>query len=121
MKFKQANPELTTLLEAQLAAYPVEARKMFGCPCFFLVGNMMAGVFEDYLFLRLPANDRETALAADDEITAFDPLGGRPMREYIQLAESTYSDEIRLADLIESSHRYVSSLPPKKPKKQSKG
>src|SRR3954451_19037052 len=49
----------------------VEERKMFGCICFLLNGNALAGVWKDRLIARLGPDDGEAALW-ESHVRAFD-------------------------------------------------
>jgi len=101
---------LYELLSERLIDYPVTERKMFGCPVFFLNDNMMAGIFEDSIFIRLPTDQIKTLMEEDDEISNFEPLKGRKMKEYIILSENLMYDSQNLAKTIKQSVEYVSKL-----------
>ena len=60
----------------------VAKKKMFGYPCAFKKGNMFMGLHQEYMFLRLSKNDRETSLELD-QASQFEPMPGRIMREYV--------------------------------------
>src|SRR5262249_43711000 len=71
----------------------LEARKMFGYPAAFVNGNMFAGLFQSSMIVRLSEDDRRRSGAP-----AFEPMPGRPMREYVVvpkdvLGSSTALDE----------------------------
>jgi len=68
-----------------------ERRAMFGCPVYFINGNMFFGAHQDQFILRLPDNEREAALQHPG-VTSFMPMG-RPMREYIAFHPSTFSPD----------------------------
>jgi TfoX/Sxy family transcriptional regulator of competence genes len=93
----------------------VDLRKMFGYPCAFVNGNMAAGLFGDGLFLRLSPEDR-AALGAQP----FEPMPGRPMKDYSALPDDVIADEERLAQLLARAIEITASLPPKV-KKPAKG
>ena len=61
----------------------VEEKKMFGCICFFLNGNALAGVWKDRLIARLGPDEGEAALR-EPHVRAFD-ITGRPMRNWVTL------------------------------------
>jgi TfoX/Sxy family transcriptional regulator of competence genes len=86
-------------------------RKMFGCPCSFVNGNMFAGVFADSLFLRLPVDER--LAFAKFGARPFEPLPGRVMREYVVVPPGTLKAKARLNAWIEKSFAYAAALPPK--------
>ena len=47
------------LLDTLLEPYNCSSRKMFGSLTYFINNNMLAGVHEDVIFLRLSEEDRE--------------------------------------------------------------
>jgi len=93
MAFKKPNAELAVLLDESFAAWGGEKRKMFGCPAWFIQGNMCGGVFGDTLFLRLKVEDREAIQQECDEAVRFEPLPGKALKEYVQIPESRCSKE----------------------------
>jgi hypothetical protein len=114
MQFKKPSPALVELFQKLLPATGGAGRPMFGCPCGFLGGNMFMGLFADQLFLRLAEPDR-AKLLAEEGAEPFDPMGGRPMREYVVVPpawlEGDADDELR--GWIAKSVRYAKTLPPK--------
>ncbi|RJP81466.1 MAG: hypothetical protein C4524_01925 [Candidatus Zixiibacteriota bacterium] len=118
MPWKKADPELDRLLEAALSSHPVRRKPMFGCPAWFLNGRLMAGVFQDRLFLRLSPDDRQALFAAHDEAAPFEPRAGRPMREYANLPEALSRDAAALEEWVRCAANYAVSLPPKLEKRR---
>jgi TfoX/Sxy family transcriptional regulator of competence genes len=118
MAWTKASQALIDLFAESLPNAPgVEPRKMFGYPAAFVNGNMFAGVFQDAVFARLPA-DRWQSLERDHGARAFEPMRGRPMKDYLQLPDDIVSNESELADALMAAWRHTASLPPKikKPK-----
>jgi len=116
-KIPKANEEL---LDRAVGTIPgVEKRKMFGCPVFFLNGNMFAGAHEDNIFLRLSKSDQVELLECP-EVSHFTPLPGRMMREYLTVPASVYGDEAAFAGWLEKSRSFAEKLPPKQLKKRKK-
>lgn len=113
MPWKKASPELSRLLEEALSAYPVAKKMMFGCPAYFVNGNMCAGVFQEDIFIRLSRTDQEQLIASCDEASPFEPMAGRPMKEYMILPETLYSDAAQLQSWLKSSYQYTVNLPVK--------
>jgi TfoX N-terminal domain len=120
MQFKRPSPALVGLFQKLLPATGGAGRTMFGCPCGFLGGNMFMGLFADQLFLRLAEPDR-AILLAQEGAEPFDPMGGRPMREYVVVPhgwlEGDADDDLR--GWIAKSVRYAKTLPPKTAKKKA--
>ncbi len=79
-------------------------------------------MFEDKLFVRLAETDRATLLA-EEGAQPFDPMGGRPMREYVVVPgtwlEGDDDDELR-AWMMKAA-RYARTLPPKAGRAASQG
>lgn len=116
MSWKKASPVLCKLLDQAMARFRCDRRMMFGAPTFFLNGNMFAGVHEDHIILRLSEKDRK-ALAADcEEAGSFEPMAGRPMKEYMALPEGACANSDLLQDYLKHSYDYALSLPAKKEK-----
>lgn len=117
MKFEKSPPWLVQLFDQALSGTPGERRQMFGCPVAFLGGQMFGGLFGSSMFLRLGDSDR-AALLAVEGARVFDPMGGRPMREYVVLPRSVLDDAAQLRSWLSRATAYASSLPPKLPKKK---
>ena len=92
----------------------VELRKMFGFPAAFVSGNMAAGLHQDTFMLRLPPDERAERLAAGWSL--FEPMAGRPMREYVALPPEVAADVDAARRWIERAVTYTRTLPPKAPK-----
>ena len=57
--------------------------KMFGMPCVKSGGKAIAGFWQESVVFKLPgAAARERALAFEGA-ALFDPMGGRPMKEWV--------------------------------------
>lgn len=122
MKWKKVSPEMSEILEDALKGYACEKRPMFGCPAYFINNNMFAGVHQDVIILRLSENDRREIAAASDEIVNFEPMEGRPMREYMAVPEPFASDRREFAKWVDRAYEFARSLPPKEKKgKKKKG
>lgn len=90
----------------------IESRKMFGYPAVFLNGNMVAGLFQDKMIVRLSEDDRE-ALAAIPGAARFEPMPGRPMREYMVLPSSIVDAPAKSREWLERARAFVATLPAK--------
>ena len=93
----------------------IEHRKMFGYPCCFLNNNMFTGLHEENWILRLSGEDQ-----AELGSKPFEPMKGRPMREYVILPKKILDDQDQLGSWLERSLEYVGTLPPKERKKRKK-
>ena len=89
----------------------VEERKMFGCICFLLNGNALAGVWGDRLVARLGPGEGEAALL-EPHVRAFD-ITGRPMRYWVAVESEGVEDDEQLMGWIERALKFVTKLPAK--------
>jgi hypothetical protein len=89
----------------------VEERKMFGCICFLINGNALAGVWKDRLIARLGPDEGEAALR-EPHVRAFD-ITGRPMRKWVAVEPEGVEDDEQLMGWIERALAFVGVLPSK--------
>ena len=120
--WRKSPDDLIALFYAALPDDPcVERRKMFGYPCAFVAGNLFTGLHQENVIVRLAEKDRLTAIAKQGT-RSFEPMTGRPMREYIVLPEAVLADRGELAAWLHRGLSYAASLPPKakKPGRKAK-
>lgn len=89
----------------------VEEKKMFGCICFLLNGNALAGVWKDRLIARLGSDEAEAALR-EPQVRAFD-ITGRPMRNWVAVEREGVESDEQLHDWIQRAIKFVRTLPKK--------
>ena len=89
----------------------VEEKKMFGCVCFMLDGNGLAGAWKDRLIARLGPDEGEAALR-EPHVRAFD-ITGRPMRNWVAVEPEGVEDDEALKDWIQRAMKFVGKLPAK--------
>ncbi|MCI4324378.1 MAG: TfoX/Sxy family protein [Thermoplasmata archaeon] len=112
-------PATVAAFEALLPRRPgVTRRPVFGQPAAFVGGNMFFCVFGSELIVRLSEADRASA-AKDLQATPFEPMPGRPMREYVALPEAVWKDSKRAAPWVARSIQYAAQLPAKRPKSRT--
>jgi hypothetical protein len=87
----------------------VEEKKMFGCICFFINGNALAGVWKDRLIARLGPDEGEAALR-EPHVRAFD-ITGRPMRNWVAVEPEGVEDDDQVRDWIQRAIQFVGKLP----------
>lgn len=120
MEWKKPSEEILRIFGRIMpAAAGVEKRKMFGYPCSFINGNMFMGVFQDAVFFRLSEADRQAFLLLE-QASLFEPMPGRPMKEYTVIPAWLLEDDAQLEEWIARSLQYASGLPPKAKKKLKK-
>jgi TfoX/Sxy family transcriptional regulator of competence genes len=84
---------------------------MFGYPALFLNGNMFAGTFQDKVVARLADDARARALGSGAK--QFEPMPGRPMKEYVVVPATDVVKPAALAKWIAQAHAYATTLPEK--------
>ncbi len=114
----QPAPELVATFDELLPRPPAGPRHVFGHPAAFVNGNLFMGLFQDRLILRLPDAERPKLMAAGAR--PFEPMAGRPMREYVELSSALLDDRRRLRAWTALAFAYGKSLPPKAPKPKRK-
>ena len=92
-----------------------QPRKMFGYPAAFVNGQMFTGVFQDRPFVRLPESGR--ADLAKQGGKSFEPMPGRPMREYAEVPPGVLRSKSALAGWVRRAFDHASSLPGRGPTK----
>jgi len=118
MKWRKPSEELVKLFEEVTPGPPATAKKMFGFPAAFMNGNMFMGLHQEDMILRLPEGSRAELLKMNARI--FEPMPGRPMREYVIVPPSLLRDRNKLSAWVKKALEYGSSLPPKAGKKSPK-
>jgi len=118
MKWRKPSEELTKLFEEVTPGPPATPRKMFGFPAAFVNGNMFMGLHQEDMILRLPEDSRAELLKMNAR--TFEPMPGRPMREYVVVPPSLLRNRDKLSSWVQKALEYGSSLPPKSAKKPAK-
>jgi TfoX/Sxy family transcriptional regulator of competence genes len=107
--------ETVALFTSVVPDHPhVTERPMFGQRAAFVHGNMFMGIHGQDVLLRLPEADRETVIAKGG--APFEPMAGRPMREYVVLPTDWHTRPAVLREWVGRSLRFVQAMPPKAPK-----
>lgn len=112
MKMQKSPPELIEFFASVLPGPPVTGRKMFGYPAGFVNGNLFMSLFADQMILRLP-DDARTELLKKTGAKQFEPMKGRPMKEYVCVPKSMLKDRKELGSWIAKALEYGASLEPK--------
>ena len=117
--WRKPDPELVDRFHEVVAGIDgVEERRMFGFPAAFIGGNMTAGLHQNTVMVRLPDAERQERI--DDGWSLFEPMPGRPMREYVALPPKVAADVDATRHWIERAAAHVRTLPPKAPKAPKK-
>ncbi len=111
--FTKSPQALVDQFAAVMDRFPqTERRKMFGYPAAFVNGQMVTSLFADRWSIRLPEDARAELLAVEGAFP-FEPMPGRPMKEYVTFPPAMVTQRDALAPWIERAIAYVASLPPK--------
>lgn len=85
-------------------------KKMFGGTCYTLKGNMLCGVYKDFMILRL-GEEKAAEAMKQPGVRPFD-ITGKAMKGWVMVAEAALTDaEIR--GWIEKARALVKTLPAK--------
>ena len=117
--WSKSPPGLVEVFEAVFPGSPAVARQMFGYPAGFVNGNMFMGLFQEEMNLRLGPADRSELLAMQGAAT-FEPMAGRPMKEYVTVPSSLLASPEELEPWVARALAYGASLPPKAAKTRAK-
>jgi TfoX/Sxy family transcriptional regulator of competence genes len=118
-KWHPAPDKLVHAFEQAMRSMPeAQVRLTFGYPSATINGNMFTGLHQDKMILRLSPMDR--AELARLGAKAFEPMPGRPMREYVVVPESVLKSDEQLNAWLEKALAYCKSLPPKSGKPRGK-
>jgi len=85
-------------------------KKMFGGTCYTLKGNMVCGVYRDFLILRLGPEQAAEALKQPD-VKPLD-ITGKPMKGWVMIGAVSLTDEA-VAHWVAKAHAFAKSLPAK--------
>jgi len=95
----------------------ITIRPMFGNLAAFVNGNMFSGLYGDALFLRLSGEGR-TDLLSEKGAKVFEPMKGRPMKDYVCVPQEWLGSAGRITPWILKSLAWSSTLPPKEKAKK---
>jgi hypothetical protein len=74
-------------LEAIVQPFACQKKPMFGHEVYRVNGNMFTGVFQSSIFFRLSLQDWTEFLWKSKDGRQFEPVEGRPMKEYAIVPE----------------------------------
>jgi TfoX/Sxy family transcriptional regulator of competence genes len=118
VKLAKSPPELIAAFDALLPP-PAERRVMFGYPAGFVNGNLFMSLFAEHMILRLAEPDRRKLLALDGA-APFEPMPGRPMKEYVVVPPALVAAPAKLRRWIARALDFASDMPAKAKKKKKK-
>lgn len=94
-----------------------QRRSMFGYPAAFLAGNMVCGLHEDRLVMRL--DPRAAAAAKKLGARDFEPMPGRSMRGWIAISRALVRKHDLVERWLESAFRHAAAMPAKASKRRA--
>jgi TfoX/Sxy family transcriptional regulator of competence genes len=89
----------------------VEEKRMFGGVGFLLNGNMLVGVWKDFLIVRLGPDEGEEALL-EPHVKEFD-ITGRPMKGWVLVKPEGVQNDDQLMGWVQRAVKFVGKLPAK--------
>jgi len=92
----------------------ISEKKMFGGLAFMSRGYMFVGITGDILMARIGPDYYEQALSRP-HVRVMD-FTGKSMKGYVYVDPPGFESHSDLSDWVQRCHRFVQSLPPKKPK-----
>lgn len=102
------------LREALQSQRGISEKKMFGGLAFMSRGYMFIGITGDILMARIGPEYYEQGLSRP-HVRVMD-FTGKPMKGYVFVDPPGFESDSDLSDWVQRCHRFVQSLPPKKPK-----
>ena len=102
--------KLDARVTAAIADWGTTRKKMFGGTCHLINGNMLCGVYKDFLILRLGEEAARDALKRHG-VKPFD-VTGRPMKGWVMINASTL-DQAAFLKWLKRCRLFVAALPPK--------
>ncbi|UCC40839.1 MAG: TfoX/Sxy family protein [Candidatus Aminicenantes bacterium] len=119
-RWKKTPVRLIELLDENISEFDCQKKMMFGYPVYFVNNNMFAGTHQENIFLRFSDKDKKKILSSNSEVSPFEPIKGRIMKEYVVLPGSILKNKKVFREWLIRSYSYVSTLPPKEKKKAKK-
>jgi len=116
MKIPRAGKELETFFMSVVPSDPsIKTRPMFGNIAAFVNGNLFSGLYGHSLFVRLSEADRMELLKVKGA-KFFEPMKGRPMKEYVCVPEEWVGESKTTGRWISKSLEWAKNLPAKESK-----
>lgn len=102
--------ELDARITAAIAGWGTTRKKMFGGTCHLINGNMLCGVFKNFLILRLGEEAAQEALKRSG-VKPFD-VTGKPLKGWVMI-EASRLDQASFLKWLKRCRDFVATLPPK--------
>lgn len=120
-KWPDMDKGLEERIDGLMASMPVRRKKMFGTSAWFMESNdqMFAGVWADGVMVRI-GQEEALSLIETGGAESFDPMGGRPMKEYVYVNGERIAEDRELVDWLERAAGFASTLAAKVKKSRKK-
>ena len=107
-------------VDGLLSIAPVRRKNMFGTAAWFLESNdmMFIGAWGSGIMVRV-GEERTSGLIESGDAEPFDPMGGRPMREYVFIDGNRIAEDDELLGWLNEASDFAGSLPPKQKKSKT--
>ena len=89
----------------------IKEKKMFGGVGFLLNGNMLVGVWKEFLIVRLGPEEGTKALK-EKFVIPFD-ITGKPMKGWVMVVPDGVEEDAQLKKWIQRAMKFVETLPAK--------
>jgi TfoX/Sxy family transcriptional regulator of competence genes len=120
MKWEKMSQEAAQRLEAIVKPFECKKKPMFGHEVYWVNGNMFTGVFESSIWMRLSSADQAEFLKTFKDAKQFEPMAGRPMKDYVVVPESVLENTDLVNMWMKRSYDFTASMPEKKAKSKKK-
>ena len=104
------DPHLDERISGVIADWGTTRKKMFGGTCHLINGNMMCGVYRDYLILRL--GEQAGAAALEQPHVKPMDITGRPMKGWVMVEQEGLTDTA-LEQWLKKARAFAGALEPK--------
>jgi len=116
MKWEKMSQDTAKKLETLVQPFACQKKPMCGHDVYWVNGNMFSGIFQSIIFVRLSPKDQNEFLEKYKDARLFEPMEGRPMKEYVVVPEQVLEDKDAVGEWMKRSFEYTESLPEKKAK-----
>jgi hypothetical protein len=98
---KDPRADYDALADEMKATSPATTGAMFGMPCLKAGGKAFAGFYQGAMVFKLTGAEHASALALSGA-RLFDPMGGRPMKQWVEVP---HAHAARWAELARAALR----------------
>ena len=104
------NQEHKEVLDSLLLQFPgVVSGRMFGYPAYYIDNKLFACIYGNGVGIKIP-KDMADSLVGREGIVRFQPMGRKPMKEWVQVNRERSEDYQKDLEVLKASIDYVSSL-----------